>query len=208
MYNDQSNNEITFFINENNKFVLNILKNVLGMPFDSVYTMESDCDDSVSSFFTIYDEHKTSSTPFSVEYDTDLKEFHLFIEHVIYPFESYDFHEYRYSCNVILDSELNYIRTEIAFQSANDQTDMLVFIEDGSGISVSYLSPPTIFEDFVLTSKNFMTDSFNDEAIFLTELYSSHTSIFRTYSIADLFNARTDTILLNDMKQISDMATI
>jgi len=208
MYNDQSNNEITFFINENNKFVLNILKNVLGMPFDSVYTMESDCDDSVSSFFTIYDEHKTSSTPFSVEYDTDLKEFHLFIEHVIYPFESYDFHEYRYSCNVILDSELNYIRTEIAFQSANDQTDMLVFIEDGSGISVSYLSPPTIFEDFVLTSKNFMTDSFNDEAIFLTELYSSHTSIFRTYSIADLFNAQTDTILLNDMKQISDMATI
>lgn len=208
MSNDQSNNEITFFINENNKFVLNILKNVLGMPFDSVYTMESDCDDSVSSFFTIYDEHKTSSTPFSVEYDTDLKEFHLFIEHVIYPFESYDFHEYRYSCNVILDSELNYLRTEIAFQSANDQTDMLIFMEDGNGISVSYLSPPTFFEDFVLTSKNFMTDSFNDEAIFLTELYSSHPSIFRTYSIADLFNARTDTILLNDMKQISDMATI
>lgn len=208
MYNDQSNNEITFFINENNKFVLNILKNVLGIPFDSVYTMESDCDDSVSSFFTIYDEHKTSSTPFSVEYDTDLKEFHLFIEHVIYPFESYDFHEYRYSCNVILDSELNYLRTEIAFQSANDQTDMLIFMEDGNGISVSYLSPPTFFEDFVLTSKNFMTDSFNDEAIFLTELYSSHPSIFMTYSIADLFNARTDTILLNDMKQISDMATI
>lgn len=208
MYNDQSNNEITFFINENNKFVLNILKNVLGIPFDSVYTMESDCDDSVSSFFTIYDEHKTSSTPFSVEYDTDLKEFHLFIEHVIYPFESYDFHEYRYSCNVILDSELNYLRTEIAFQSANDQTDMLIFMEDGNGISVSYLSPPTFFEGFVLTSKNFMTDSFNDEAIFLTELYSSHPSIFMTYSIADLFNARTDTILLNDMKQISDMATI
>lgn len=199
---------ITYFINENNKIVLNILKNVLGFPLESVYTMEADCDDSGSSFFTIYDENKTSSTPFSVEYDTDLKEFYLFIEHVIYPFENYDFHEYRYSCNVILDLELNYLRTEIAFQSANDQTDMLIFMEDGNGISVSYLSPPTFFEDFVLTSKNFMTDSFNDEAIFLTELYSSYPSIFRTYSIADLFNARTDTILLNDMKQISDMATI
>jgi hypothetical protein len=85
---------------------------------------------------------------------------------------------------------------------------MLIFIEEEGQISVSYLSPPDFFDEFILRSKNFMTDAFNYEAFFLTNLYISCPYIFRTYSIADLFNARTDIILLNDMKQISDMATI
>lgn len=207
MHVNQSINETTFFINENNQFVLNILKNVLGIPCDSAYTMNSDSDYDSASFM-IYDEHKRANTSFSAEYDGTLKEFHLSMEHSIYPFEGYDFHEYLYTCNVILDSDLNYLRTEIAFHAADDEADMLIFIEDGSGISVSYLSPPTFFEEFILTSKNFMTDSFNYEAVFLTELYIKHPSIFNTYTITELFEARNDTVLLTAMTQVADMATI
>lgn len=207
MHVNQSINETTFFINENNEFVLNILKKVLNIPFDSAYIMKSDNDE--DSFFTIYDEHNKSNTSFSVEYDGPLKEFHLSMDHAIYPFERYDFYEYLYTCNVILDSDLNYLRTEITFHAAADyDADMLIFIEDGNNISVSYLSPPTFFEEFVLTSTNFMTDSFNDEAVFLTELYVKNPSIFNTYTIPELFDARSDTVLLNAMTQVSDMATI
>lgn len=206
MHVNQSINEITFFINENNKFVLNILKKVLGIPSDSAYTMKSDNDE--DSSFTIYDDHKRSNTSFSAEYDGSLKEFSLSMEHVIYPFEGYDFNDYLYTCNVILDADLNYLRTEVAFHAADYDADMLIFIEDGSGISVSYLSPPLIFDEFILTSKNFMTHLFNDEAVFLTELYVNHSAIFNTYTMTELFEARADTLLLNSMKQISDMATI
>jgi hypothetical protein len=203
---NQSINETTFFINENNKFVLNILKKVLGIPLDSAYTMRSDNDE--SSFFTIYDEHNRSNTSFSAEYYGTLKEFHLSMEHVIYPFEGYNFNDYLYTCNVVLDSNLNYLRTEVAFHAADYDADMLIFIEDGSGISVSYLSPPLIFEEFILTSKNFMTHLFNDEAVFLTELYVKNPAIFNNYTMTELFEARTDTVLLTSMKQVSDMAII
>jgi hypothetical protein len=130
------------------------------------------------------------------------------MEHSIYPFEGYDFHEYLYTCNVILDSDLNYLRTEVAFHAADYDADMLIFIEDGSGISVSYLSPPLIFDEFILTSKNFMTHLFNDEAVFLTELYVNNPAIFNTYTMTELFEARTDTVLLTSMKQVSDMSII
>lgn len=209
MHVNQSTNETTFFINENNKYVLNILKKVLGIPCDSLYTMKSDSDyDADSALFTIYDEHKLANTSFSADYDGSLKEFHLSMEHIIYPFETYDFHEYLYTCNVILDSNLNYLRTEIAFHAAFEEDNMLIFIEDGSGISVSYLSPPAFFEEYILTSKNFMTDLFKHEAVFLTELYVDHPSIFNTYTITELFEACDNMALLTSMKQVSDMATI
>lgn len=222
MPSNQSINESTFFINENNQHVLNILKTVLAIPAEYAYTMKPDGLD--SNFFMIYDSDKTAYTSFSVEYNEPvrklyqstfgdsepIKEFYLSMGCRIFPFEGYDINNYEYMCTVILDKDLNYLRTEVCFRTQQENDDMLIFIESKGQIKANFInwSSPAFFEYFILTSKNFMTDSFNYETFFLTDLYVSNPSIFRTYSIADLFNARTDTILLNDMKQISDMATI
>lgn len=203
---NQSVNEITFFINENNQHILDILKAVLGIPSNQPYTMKSDNEH--SAFFMIYDGNNTGYTSFSVEYLEQVKEFNISMGCAIKPFENYDFNNHLYACTVILDSTLKYIRTELTFYETNEDNDMLIFIEEDGNICVSYLSPPAIFEEFILTSKNFMTDSFHYEVFFLTDLYVTYPSIFKTYTIAELFNARTDSVLLNDMKQISDMATI
>ena len=202
----QSVNESTFFINENNQHVLNILKTVLAIPNEHAYTMKSD--NLETKFFMIYDGENTVYTSFSVEYNAIKKEFNLSIGHAIYPFDGYDIDFYQYMCTVILDKDLNYLRTEVLFSTQEKSDHMLIFIEKNGQIEVSYLSNPASFEDFILTSKNFMTDHFNYETFFLTDLYVSNPSIFKTYSIAELFNARTDTVLLNNMKQISDMVTI
>lgn len=52
----QSVNESTFFINENNQHVLNILKTVLAIPNEHAYTMKSD--NLETKFFMIYDGEK------------------------------------------------------------------------------------------------------------------------------------------------------
>lgn len=203
---NQSIDTPAFFINENNQGVLNILKTVLAIPAEHNYTMKPES--STSNFFMIYDDYNIVYTSFSVEYDEFTKEFNLSMGCSIFPFESYDSESYEYTCVVILDDDINYLRTEVGFYSQEESDNMLIFIEEEGQISVSYLSPPDFFDEFILRSKNFMTDAFNYETFFLTDLYISCPYIFRTYSIADLFNARTDIILLNDMKQISDMATI
>lgn len=203
---NQSINTPAFFINENNQGVLNILKTVLAIPAEHNYTMKPESN--TSNFFMIYDGYNIAHTSFSVEYDEFTKEFNLSMECSISPFESYDSDGYEYTCVVILDDDINYLRTEVEFYSEEESNNMLIFIEEEGQISVSYLSQPDFFDEFILRSKNFMTDAFNHETFFLINLYIFCPYMFRTYSIADLFNARTDIILLNDMKQISDMATI
>jgi len=193
----------SFFVNENSQYVLDILKKVIGINKKLLYTMTFNEEDEI---FVVFDENGNEYMQFLVKYHADNKEFELSLKLSIDTFNKYS-SSIIYYCGVILDSRLTYQRTELYFCLRNFAYS-LAFVVNKEGIYVSYLSENSIVEGYELISKKFMTTAFDLEISYLLDLFVSYHSIFDSYTIAELFAARNNSVAINDMKKVADMLTI
>lgn len=192
-----------FFINENSDHVLKIVKKVIGINQKLLYTLKYD---EYSQMFAIFDELDEIHSQFSVKYHSDNKEFELSLNINIEAFKPYSSSIIYYS-GIILDSRLNYQRTQLYF--CLRQVDYsLAFVIDKDGIFVSYVSEHSSFESYELVCKKFMNTAFERETSYLLDLFVNYQSLFDSYTIADLFAARGNSVAINDMKRVADMLTI
>lgn len=193
----------SFFINENNQYVLNIVKKVIGINQKLLYTMKFD---EKEKSFIIFDESGTEHSQFSVKYHSDNKEFELSLNIDIGAFKQYGSSIIYYS-GIILDSRLTYQRTQLYFCLRHFDYS-LAFVIDKDGIYVSYVADHSSFECYELVSKKFMTAAFERETSYLLDLFVSYHSLFDSYTIAELFAARDNSVAINDMKKVADMLII
>jgi hypothetical protein len=192
-----------FFIDENSQYVLNIVKKVIGINQKLLYTMTFS---EKQKSFIIYDETGKEHSQFTVKYHSDQKEFELALNINIDAFKKYSSSSIYYS-GIILDSRLNYQRTQLYFCLRHFDYS-LAFVIDKDGIYVSYVSEHSSFECYELVCKKFMTAAFERETSYLLDLFVSHHSLFDSYTIAELFSARNNSVAINDMKKVADMLTI
>jgi hypothetical protein len=192
-----------FFINENSDHVLKIIKKVIGINQKALYTLKYT---EQSNMFTILDEAGEFHSHFSVKYHSDNKEFELSLNIDIEAFNPYGTSIIYYS-GIILDARLTYQRTQLYF--CLRQVDYsLAFVIDKDGIFVSYVSEHSSFECHELVCKKFMTTAFEREISYLLDLFVNYRSLFDSYTIAELFAARNNSVAINDMKKVADMLTI
>lgn len=192
-----------FFISENSQYVLNIVKKVIGINQKILYTMTFD---EKQESFIISDEAGKEHSQFTVKYHSDNKEFELSLNIDIEAFKPYGTSTIYYS-GIILDARLTYQRTQLYF--CLRQVDYsLAFVIDKDGIFVSYISEHSSFECYELVCKKFMTAAFDRETSYLLDLFVNYRSLFDSYTIAELFSARGNSVAINDMKRVADMLTI
>lgn len=192
-----------FFINENSDHVLKIIKKVIGINQKALYTLKYT---EQSNMFSILDESGEFHSHFSVKYHSDNKEFELSLNIDIEAFKPYGTSTIYYS-GIILDARLTYQRTQLYF--CLRQVDYsLAFVIDKDGIFVSYISEHSSFECYELVCKKFMTAAFDRETSYLLDLFVNYRSLFDSYTIAELFSARGNSVAINDMKRVADMLTI
>jgi hypothetical protein len=192
-----------FFINENSQYVLNIVKKVIGINQKLLYTMAFD---EKQEAFIISDETGKEHSQFTVKYHSDNKEFELALNIEIEAFKRYSSSSIYYS-GIILDSRLNYQRTQLYFCLRKFDYS-LAFVIDKDGIYVSYVSEHSSFECYEIVCKKFMTAAFERETSYLLDLFVSYHSLFDSYTIAELFTARNNSVAIDDMKKVADMLII
>lgn len=192
-----------FFIDENSQYVLNIVKKVIGINQKLLYTMTFS---EKQKSFIIYDETGKEHSQFTVKYHSDQKEFELALNINIDAFKKYSSSSLYYS-GIILDSRLNYQRTQLYFCLRKFDYS-LAFVIDKDGIYASYISEHSSFECYELVCKKFMTTAFKRETSYLLDLFVNYHSIFDSYTIAELFAARDNSVAIDDMKKVADMLTI
>ena len=192
-----------FFISENSQYVLNIVKKVIGINQKILYTMTFD---EKQESFIISDEAGKEHSQFTVKYHSDNKEFEIALNIEIEAFKQYSSSSFYY-IGIILDSRLNYQRTQLYFCLRKFDYS-LAFVIDKDGIFVSYVSEHSSFECHELVCKKFMTTAFERETSYLLDLFVNYRSLFDSYTIAELFAARDNSVAIDDMKQVADMLVI